>query len=111
VSAAEVVHSESWTLAISRVLGDDWPDLPVEHTSVVGKMYRPEKITAHLARGHRASVTIRGNVVRRDGTAGQVPQDERFWSRTPPAWVAAEIRAVREAHGLTPDATGVGWEL
>ena len=112
MSAADVVHDESWTLIIHRAAGDDWPDRPVEYTSVVGKMYRPEKITAHLARGHRASVTVRGSVVKRDGTAGQVPQDERFWShRTPPGWVVAEIRAVREAHGLTPDTTGVGWEL
>ena len=111
MSAAEGVHAESWTLAIHRGEGDGWPDRPVAHSSVVGKMYRPESITARLDRGKPPWVTIRGRVVKRDGSVGQVPQDERFWDGNPPAWVTAEIRAVREAHGLTPETTGVGWEL
>jgi len=115
-AAAQVVHAESWTITIRPGDGDTWPDRPVEHSSVVGKKYRPELITARLDReAKRPGVSLRGRVVKRDGTPGQVPADERFYYRDSqvPPWVLAEIRAAREANGLTPEATGVpwGWEL
>lgn len=95
-------HDESWTVTIYRN-DDDWPDVPVQYTSVKGKMFRPDSILFTVRRAADFHFTISGAPRRKNGE----PANSRTFSeyhRTSPEWAVAIVAEARAEHLITEEA-------
>lgn len=105
-------HAERWHLTILRDEGDDWPAVELRYWKSNSKMH-PDKISVTLSRGApHATGGVSGRMINKDGKPGKQEGSEKTYSsslaeRFP--WAGEIVRGVREAAGLTPEATGCGW--
>lgn len=104
----DVQHTEKWVLEIHPSNGDDpWPDR--DHPYLKGRTYRPERIRTVLVRGNAENtVSIRGRLLKIDGTPGMTRVDDTFY-QDPPEWAAELVEKARVLNDLGPGTTGCDW--
>jgi hypothetical protein len=98
-------HRESWTVTITRELGDDWPDMEVGRRSL--RMH-PDRIEFTLHRGEdRPWVFVAGRNYLKNGELGHLTLSESSPGHIP--WVLALVREAREQLDLGSGITEVPW--